>query len=101
MNETTNTQTKTRLREKLGRWIPPLLICAALLALLGFRIIPMLTPAYLPPQSPPLPPVPATATVDLGVATTPLGQNSWKLWQPSDLSSVDNFEQQIGKRVSI
>ncbi|HWF72948.1 MAG TPA: glycosyl hydrolase [Solirubrobacteraceae bacterium] len=40
----------------------------------------------------PVTPVAAHA-VELGVTTAPLAQNSWRPWQPGDLSSVNAFEE--------
>jgi Glycosyl hydrolase family 26 len=46
-------------------------------------------------------PPPSAASVDIGVTTLPLARNSWRAWQPSDLTSVNAFENQIRKHVSV
>jgi hypothetical protein len=46
-------------------------------------------------------PLPSKANVSLGVTTLPLARNSWQAWRPSDLASVDEFENAIHKRVRI
>jgi beta-mannanase len=44
---------------------------------------------------------PASATVDIGITTSPLARNSWRAWQPSDLQTVNAFEHGIHKHVSV
>jgi hypothetical protein len=39
--------------------------------------------------------------LDLGATTGPLARNWWKTWQPSDLSTVNQFERQAGKHAAI
>jgi beta-mannanase len=46
-------------------------------------------------------PLPKKANVSLGVTTLPLARNSWRAWSPSDLASVNEFENAIHKRVRI
>lgn len=46
-------------------------------------------------------PLPKKANVSLGVTTLPLARNSWRAWRPSDLASVNEFENAIHKRVRI
>ena len=53
-----------------------------------------------PPGPWPVPP-PSSASVDLGVTTSPLARNSWRAWQPSALTSVNAFEHSIRKHVSV
>lgn len=77
-----------------------MLLLTALVVIVGYRLAPTFTPASRPPQPWPVRPSPA-ATVDLGVTTTPLGQNAWREWQAADLQSVNAFEQTVRKHVSI
>lgn len=53
-----------------------------------------------PPGPWPVPP-PGSASVDIGVTTLPLARDSWRLWQPTDLTSVNSFEHSIRKHVSV
>jgi beta-mannanase len=41
------------------------------------------------------------ATVDIGVTTLPLARDSWRRWQPSDLVTVNAWEQAIRKHASV
>jgi hypothetical protein len=47
-------------------------------------------------------PVPASsASIDIGVTTLPLARNSWRAWRPSDLATVDVWEQAVHKHASV
>jgi mannan endo-1,4-beta-mannosidase len=43
----------------------------------------------------------ASARVDIGVTTVPLARNSWDRWTPSDLRTVNAWEQAIRKHASV
>jgi mannan endo-1,4-beta-mannosidase len=77
-----------------------LVLLAAVLALLGYRGVSMgLTPASRATPWKVAPP--PSARVDVGVTTTPLARNEWRVWQPSDLASVDSFEHLARKHLSV
>jgi beta-mannanase len=44
---------------------------------------------------------PKSARVDLGVTTIPLARNAWRTWSPSDLVSVNTWEQAIRQHAGI
>ncbi|MGH3144144.1 MAG: glycoside hydrolase family 26 protein [Gaiellales bacterium] len=48
----------------------------------------------------PVPPA-ASATVDIGVTTLPLGRNAWRPWQQSDLNGINALEHAIQKHISV
>jgi beta-mannanase len=78
----------------------PLILLAAILALVGYRGIPMLSArapgiAAWPAVSS------ASASVDIGITTAPLARDEWRAWQPSDLESVNAFEQLVRKHISV
>jgi hypothetical protein len=80
---------------RLRALVAPLLLSLAIGGLVAYRLA---QHAALPP----LPPPPlASASVDLGVTTAPLARNSWRLWEPRDLASVDQFERVAGKRATV
>lgn len=76
----------------------------AMIALGGAVVTLVLLPYYVNGSGPvrPWPIQPsASASVDIGVVTLPLARNSWRAWQPSDLETVNAFEQTIRMHVSV
>jgi hypothetical protein len=87
-------------RARLRSAFMPLLLAAAVLALLAYQV--GLIGHSTPPRYAPWPLAPsAAATVDVGVTTGPLARNSWRAWQPADLQTVNAFEHVAQKHVSV
>lgn len=83
------------------RAIPSLVLIVAIIALIGYRGAPSArfsAGAALPLQAAPRS---ATASVDLGATTAPLARNEWRLWKPSELSSVSRLEGVAHKHLSV
>jgi hypothetical protein len=57
------------------------------------------TTTYTPAPYP-VTPIAAHA-LEVGVTTSPLAQNSWRLWRQSDLTSVNAFEQVVQRHANI
>jgi hypothetical protein len=81
-------------------WIAPLVMLLAVLGLLALQQNLILARSIKPLGPWPVPP-PHSATVDLGVTTLPLARNPWRLWQPSDLVSVNRFEHAVHLHASV
>lgn len=79
--------------------LPIFLLGAAIIALVLLQVgIFNSKPVHYKPW--PVPP-PQAATVDIGATTLPLARNSWRVWQPSDLETINAFEHVIRKHASI
>jgi beta-mannanase len=83
---------------RVRRLIAPLLLAAALVVLLVVQFSNDRRPA---PGQPALPRVSPAGSVDFGVVTGQLALNEYRSWRPADLGSVEAFERDAGKRVSV
>jgi mannan endo-1,4-beta-mannosidase len=79
------------------RALPPLLLLAAIVALIGYRgaSTAVSRPVGWHPNAV------SGAGVDLGATTIPLARNEWRAWGPRDLDSVSAFEHAARKHLSV
>jgi beta-mannanase len=75
-------------------------LAAAVLALVGLQLAPFGSGDSASPRPWPVLPA-ASARIDIGVTTLPLARNSWRPWEPSDLDTVNAWEQAIRKHASV
>jgi hypothetical protein len=79
-----------------------LLVLVATLALLAYQQGMIGGPGSAPAAGPAWQRTSGSAgKLDLGVTTDPLARDWWKAWKPSDLSTVDSFEQGARKHAAI
>jgi hypothetical protein len=93
-------QRQPRKPQRLFRIAPMLALAAAVATLAGVQagiVGGSARASYRPwPVAPG-----SSARVDIGLTTLPLARNSWRSWHPSDLQSVNAFENAIHKHVGV
>jgi hypothetical protein len=90
---------RSPLRRRLGAGATTATLAAAVLVLIGLQLglFDREEKVYAPWPVPPA----ASATVDIGVTTLPLGRNAWRPWQQSDLNGINALEHAIQKHISV
>jgi hypothetical protein len=87
------------LRRRLGAGATMATLAGAVLVLIGLQlgVFDREEKVYAPWPVRPA----ASATVDIGVTTLPLGRNAWRPWQLSDLNGINALEHAIQKHISV